>query len=283
MQSGDNLQLSFWNNPELNARLTVGKDGGIEVPIIGRIAAAGLTVDGLRDRIISQMALYNKLVTQLSVTILDYGSNLLYVTGQVRLPGRYSFEEIPGLWDILLEAGGHLQGALLDEVTIVRTEGNGQVFTIDLSAALRNGELDRLPKILPGDAIHMPGASASGSSSPLVRRDEVYIMGAVGAPGAHKLEPDVNLVEAIGRAGGPLENSDLSKVRYVSASGRDQPVVLEFDLENYFKKSKPHPVKLKAGDTIYIPWRRGLPQLVGTVITTVVTTLLTAAVVTLVQ
>ena len=71
---GDHLQLSFWESPELNTQATVGREGVIELPIIGKITAAGLTKSELQGKIISEMALYNKLINQLTVTVLDFGS-----------------------------------------------------------------------------------------------------------------------------------------------------------------------------------------------------------------
>jgi len=284
VKSGDQLQISFWENPELNTTVTVGKDGGIEVPIIGRIAASGLSIDQLREKIISQMALYNKLITQLSVVVLDYGSNSVFVTGQVRTPGRYSFEEIPNLWDIILHAGGHLETALLDEVTIVRKQDNGQVFKVNISKALREGKLNTLPEIYPGDTIHVPGTTMTGNvPSPLAQKSEIYIMGAVGVPGAHKFESGLNLVEAIGRAGGPNAEADLENVQFIARGEGAISKVQEFNLEGYFHQSQRHPVQVKAGDTIYVPWRKQMSPIARAAIQTLITSSITTAIVLLIR
>lgn len=280
----DKLQFSYWENPNLNTTATVGKDGGIELPIIGRIAAAGLTIKQLRDKIVSQMALYNRVITQLSIVVLDYGSNTVYVTGQVRAPGRYSFEEIPNLWDIILQAGGHLETAFLDQVTVVRKEGNGEVFVVDLSKALRQGQLNTLPKIYPGDTIDVPGTTVAGTTpSPLSQKSEIYILGAVGVPGSHKFESGLNIVEAIGRAGGPISTANLEKVRFVTmdASGKSRTQV--FNLKSYFEQSRHHPLNVKAGDTIFVPWDKGMSPILRAAFTAFVTTGITTTIVLLLR
>ncbi len=278
IQTEDRLQISFWENPELNTQVTVGKDGGIEIPIIGRLTTAGLTIIQLRGKIISQMALYNKLVTQLSIVVLDYGHNRVYLTGQVATPGKYSFEEIPNLWNIILEAGGPLETALLDEVVIVRNAEDGKMITTDLANALRRGKLSELPKILPGDTIHVPGTTETGTApSPLVKKDEIYILGAVGAPGAHKFESNLNLLEVISKAGGPTADANLKKIKHVSVS-HGMTSVIEVNIERYINSSIPIPMPIGAGDTIFIPRRRGISPLVSAVITGLITTTITTTI-----
>ncbi|HEX9654868.1 MAG TPA: hypothetical protein VGA99_14265, partial [bacterium] len=92
---------------------------------------------------------------------------------------------------------------------------------------------------------------------------------------AHKFESGLNLVEVIGRAGGPTFEANLKKVQFVSV--RDgKPQVKEFNLETYFKRSIPHPVPVGAGDTIFVPWRRGLSPVARLLLSAVLTTTITS-------
>jgi protein involved in polysaccharide export with SLBB domain len=276
LQTDDRLQISFWENPDLNTQVTVGKDGGIELPVIGRLTAAGLAVPQLRDKIISQMGLYNKLITQLTIAVTEYGHNRVYVNGQVRNPGRYSFEEIPNLWDVILEAGGPLETSFLNEITIVRGGDEGKIFTVDLANALRLGRLNELPKILPGDTIHIPGTTVTGATpSPLLDKTEVYVLGAVTTPGAHKFEPNLNVLEVISKAGGPTLDADLKRVKHVSVS-HGAPSVVLLNLEKYLDTSVPVPMPVGAGDTIFVPHKPALSPLVLTALTATITVSVTS-------
>ena len=288
VQIEDRLQISFWENPELNTQVTVGKDGEIELPIVGRLTAARVSIKQLREKIISEMALYNKLVTQLSISVLEYGHNRVYITGQVGAPGRYAFEDIPNLWEIIREAGGPLETALLDEVVIVRSEEDGKVFTVDLSDALRRARISELPKMLPGDTIYVPGATEDGTSpsplvrkdeihAPLVRKDEIHVWGAIALPGAHKFEANQNLLEVISKAGGPTENANLKNVKHVSVS-HGTIAIAEVNLEEYINTSTPVPMPIRAGDTIVIPRREGLSPIATTVISTLITGIITTTI-----
>lgn len=55
IQIEDRLNISFGEHPELNTQTTVNGEGEIELPIIGRVRAKGLTIDELRQSIISNM------------------------------------------------------------------------------------------------------------------------------------------------------------------------------------------------------------------------------------
>ena len=252
VQPADNLKISFWEDPELNSVAKVDKDGGIELPIIGRITAAGLTLNVLREKIISQMSLYNKLVTQVSIAVTEYGRNVVFVTGQVRNPGKFSFEEIPNLWDLILEAGGPLENASLDQVVIIRTQEQGKIYTVNLLDALQEAKLDELPKVYPRDTIQISG---TGGSSPLVQRDEIYIFGAIRRQGAHRFETGLDILQIIGKAGGYTQNADLKKVKHVSVSNGTTTIAI-INLDDYMDKTIPAPMPVGAGDYIIIPSKK---------------------------
>lgn len=253
VQPEDNLKISFWGDPELNSVSRVDKDGGIELPLIGRITAAGLTLNVLREKIISQMALYNKLVNQVSISVTEYGGNIVFVTGQVKNPGKFSFEKIPNLWDLLLEAGGPLENASLDQVVIVRNQEQGKIYTVNLLEALQEGKLDELAKIYPGDMIQVSGTASA--FSPLVQRDEIYIFGAVRRQGALRFVPGSDILQLIGKAGGYTKNADLKKVKHVSVSNGTTTIAI-INLDEYLDKTIPTPMPVGAGDYIIIPSKR---------------------------
>lgn len=272
IQKEDRLNISFWEHPELNTQTTVNGEGEIELPIIGRIRAEGKTIDELRQSITSKMSTYNRLINQVSIKVEEYGQHRVYVTGQVANPGRYSFEEIPNIWDIILEAGGPLETAMLDKVAVIRGDENGQVFTVNLAAALRAGKLNELPKIRPRDTINIVGTTESGIiPSPLSISEEVYILGAVENPGAHQFEPNLNLLEALGRAGGPAEDANLKKARYVIIENGKTRVV-PIDLNDYLVNDKFSAVPImRKGSTLYIPPKGRISPLTIAVVTALLT------------
>jgi polysaccharide export outer membrane protein len=51
----DILLIRVWREPELSQGVQVRPDGKITLPLIGEIQAAGLTLEGLKDRIVEKL------------------------------------------------------------------------------------------------------------------------------------------------------------------------------------------------------------------------------------
>jgi hypothetical protein len=66
---------------------------------------------------------------------------------------------------------------------------------------------------------------------------------------------NIDLLEALGLAGGPGPRADLSKVRVVSKS-TGQPVIRIIDLETYGKTGGPERYIIQREDAIYVPMAR---------------------------
>ena len=255
---GDVLTITFWQRPELNTEALVTADGTIELPLIGTLPAAGLTVRELRNRIVERISLLDFSITQVAVVVKEYGSKAVYVTGSVGAPGKLTFEMIPNLWQVLLEAGGPLPTAKLDDVTIVRGEGAdaGTVIHVDVTKALEEGDFSILPPVRPGDTIHIREATVSATvpASPLERRDAVYVFGAVATPGLYNLEENMDVLEALILAGGPTEPANLKEVK-LYFRGRNQAEVAIINMHKYLKSARPVPLTLHSGDVLYVPSR----------------------------
>lgn len=258
---GDRISVKFWQKVEYNTDARVSASGEIQLPLIGTIQAAGLTLKQLRDNIENRISLVDVNITQASVTVLEYGSKSVYLTGAVGSPGKKNFEVMPNLWQILLEAGGPLPTAKLDDVTIVRGSGTeaGKILHVNLTEALEKGDLTTLPVIYPGDTIHIlqvpatPG-SQNLSPSPLEQRDLILVFGQVKNPGRYNIERRMNLLDAIVLAGGFTDKADMAKVRLLFR-GREHAELAIVDLKKYLDQSVPLPLALNSGDAIYVPAR----------------------------
>jgi len=262
IQVRDRLSVTFWQEPDLNTEVVVSQNGTIDLPVVGRTLVVGLSAPEISDKIIEEISRYRINITQVSVRISQYEGNKIYVTGQVGAPGTYSFEVIPNLWRILQEAGGLLETADLQQITVVRgSETGGNIITVDLTEYFEKGELSRLPALHGGDTIHVPasalaagtgGPGGTATSSPFTARNEIYVFGAVVTPGRYALEKDIDLLDAIVLAGGPTDNAKLSEVKIVSEVDQTEGII-RVDLNRFLSHAYPGPPRLSPGDTIYIP------------------------------
>jgi hypothetical protein len=102
------------------------------------------------------------------------------------------------VWDAIAEAGGPTEDANLSAVEVIPGDisGSSQLRTVDVAAAIRDGKLDDLEPVKPGDTVRVPrgGGTAAGVGN------IVYIFGAVSAQGAHPFDPGMGLVQALIRS-----------------------------------------------------------------------------------
>lgn len=256
---GDQLEIRFWQNTELNSEVRVGLDGNITLDIVGQIRAAGKTTEELQSDIVRQISRLNKNISQATVRVTTFNYQYIYVTGQVAQPGKLTFERIPDLWAIINEAGGPTPTADLSRVTIIRggDEAAGRVEIINVADAIAREKLDDLPRIdrtdrieIPQTALGLPAADLGQNARE--KRNVVYVMGAVATPGPIQFDENVDLLEAVAMAGGPTERADLKKTRVVTKDSNYGQALL-FDLEKYTTTGHPNRYIVRKEDAIYIP------------------------------
>lgn len=220
----DVLEINFWQDPNLNSIVRVGRDGKTSLDIVGQIEAAGKTTSQLQTDIVRQISRLNKRISQAIVRVAEYNDHYVFVSGQVNDPGKKTFEKIPDLWTIINEAGGITEIGDLSRVTIIRGgEKAGQVEVVNVAEAIAGGNLDKLPRIGRQDTIEIPRTPAGLPSGELARQIErknlFYVVGAVNNPSPIQFEESTDIFEALALAGGHTENADLKKVRIITKDG----------------------------------------------------------------
>jgi len=257
--SEDVLSINFWQQPDLNSTVKVRQDGKISLPVIGEIMVAGLTTSELSKKIVEKISFYNKSISQATVVIMEYNSQKVFVQGLVNRPGKYSFESIPNLWEVITEAGGPAEGADLSAIKIIRGgDEAGQTLRVNLAEALEKGDFSKLPKLKIGDTVEIPRSILSlggerGAPVPsFTGRNVFYIYGQVARPNVYPLEGDIDLLDAIVLAGGPTSNANMKKVK-VLIKGSTYSSVVEVNLDNFSSKGRPSRLAIHPEDTIVIP------------------------------
>jgi len=283
LQVGDRLEITFWQEPDLNTTPVVAQNGTVEIPVAGRIQAAGFTASELSQRIIEEISRYRIKITQASVVINEYQGNKIFVTGQVGTPGTYSFEVIPNLWRVLQEAGGLSETANLEKLSVIReSEGSGDILQVDLTRYFERGDVAQLPELRGGDTIHVPTRPSVSSpvdvSSPFAQKNEIYIAGEVVSPGRYNLERNIDLWDAIILAGGPTPSANLSDVKILKRKEGENGM-MKINLKEYLDRSEPEPPILVPGDKIFIPRRANVGSFI---LTRILVPVITATAVTLV-
>lgn len=125
IQPGDILEISVWREEYLEREVVVQPDGKISFPLAGILVAAGSTVEGVQSRVAQQLTEYipDPVVT---VTIKEINGNRVYVLGQVQNPGQFIMNPTLDVVQALALAGGTTPFADLNEIKILRREGDTQ-------------------------------------------------------------------------------------------------------------------------------------------------------------
>ncbi len=120
--AGDVLEISVWKNEDLTKLLTVLPDGKISFPLIGEVMAEGKTLAQLKKELESKISRYVP-DPVLSVVIHQANSNMIYVIGKVRNPGRFALNSDIRVLHGLALAGGLNPFAEQNKIRIFREEG----------------------------------------------------------------------------------------------------------------------------------------------------------------
>jgi polysaccharide export outer membrane protein len=97
----DLLKIPVFDEPDLTNSYRVGADGFITFPYIGRVAASGLTLAELQDRIRGLLAAGFIKNPQVRAEVGEFKSQSVLVSGEVRQPGKITMTGTM----TLLEAG----------------------------------------------------------------------------------------------------------------------------------------------------------------------------------
>ncbi|KQU46008.1 hypothetical protein ASG67_15495 [Sphingomonas sp. Leaf339] len=155
----DSLTITVFREPDLAVQAAaVESGGGIVLPLIGRVQAAGRTTTELSKAIGEQLRQNGLRFPRVSVIIADTETQNVIVDGAVGQAGVYPINGNTTLLQSIARARGATRTADLDRVAIFRTidgKRNGALFDV---LAIREGRAPD-PYIRPGDYIVVGSSS----------------------------------------------------------------------------------------------------------------------------
>ena len=242
---GDEITVDFTGRPELQAKLVVGPDGRVSLPLAGAIMLSNLTRDESASAVVKSLsAYYSNLAAQ--VTITKYTANRVLVLGAVEKPGPVEFDGVPTLLEAITRSGlpsthfgGEKRTQIPDECAIYR--GSEQVMWVHLRELVDSGNPMADLRLRRGDLVYVPDPSERFIS----------VLGEVQHPGAVPLTHSATLASVLASVGGITEKAGAKpKVRIVDPTAGTTRTVEFMDLMN---PSKSLEVTLKPGEIIYVP------------------------------
>jgi len=241
----DNLSITVVGEEELTKNFRVDTDGTLTFPFLGRVPAAGLTLEDLQRRLTTLLKAGEILRNpQVRVEVDQYKSRSVFVIGEVRVPGKITMTGTTlTLLEALAQAGSPTANAS-SEIIVVHPSRSGTtvggVPGADIEGEritvkrrdLELGIAGREIVLQDGDIINVPVA------------ERFYIYGYVRNPGTYILDPGMTLQQAIALAGGLADRGSDRRIKAKRViNGKLTEVSLR--LED----------KVLANDTIDIPSR----------------------------
>lgn len=190
---------------------TVGPDGTIYFPFVGRLLVAGRTAQSVREELAAKLSRYVK-NPQVDLRVLSYRSQKVQVTGEVKTPGPLAITDVPlRLVDAITRSGGTTGEADLQRVRLTR---HGKYYVLDANAMLDKGNTSQDVMLQPGDVINVPDRTDS----------RVFIMGEVKQPiTVPMLKGSLTIADALTAGGGLLDTDANPRQIYVLRDMMNNP------------------------------------------------------------
>lgn len=156
VNAGDVLEISVWRELELQRQAVVRPDGYFSFPLTGDIRAEGQTIEWIRQEVSTRISRYIP-DPVVSISVLEARGSKVYVIGQVNRPGEFPVNRVVDVVQAISMAGGTTPFAQVDNIKILRREGDTQLaipFAYgDISAGKR---LQQNILLRPGDTVLVP-------------------------------------------------------------------------------------------------------------------------------
>jgi protein involved in polysaccharide export with SLBB domain len=195
---GDQLLIRVWGKIDLDASVTVDRNGQIFLSKVGTVRVAGLRYEQLESHLGAAVGnLYKGF--ELNVTMGQLRSIQIFVLGSARQPGAYTVSSLSTLVNALFASGGPSATGSMRHIELRRD--NRVLEDFDVYDLLRRGDKSHDAQLLPGDVIYIP---------PVGR--QVAIIGSVNEPGIYELRGDTTIAAALSDAGGLTNLAEADRV-----------------------------------------------------------------------
>lgn len=227
--------------------------GKVLLPLVGGVEVGGLTVEEIHLKLVEEFSAFIKKPV-LSVEILEFKSQPLYLLGKFNQPGLYYLDRPTSLMHGIALGSGLNDTANLRGARLIRSD---RIQPVDIYKLLYNNDLKQNVQLHPGDAIYVPGNE----------EQRVYVFGQVQKPGAVDMSNGrLNLLQALSNAGLDGKPYDHEHVRIIRSLSPTHGQLLVVDLGQVVN-GHALPLALQDGDIVYVPktrmggWNEALQEL----------------------
>lgn len=157
IQTGDQIDIKFFYNSELNESVVVRPDGRISLQLLSEIRVHDMTPSQLenllKERYVSQLA-----KPEVAVIVRSFNLQKVFVDGHVIKPGALSLVGYMTVMQSISQAGGLKDGARRKEILVIRRGDQGKpvVLKVNLKKALSGEDMSQDIYLAPFDIVFVP-------------------------------------------------------------------------------------------------------------------------------
>jgi polysaccharide export outer membrane protein len=257
LRPNDQILIVVPQSTEINQRpFRIDSDGFIDLPLVGKIRAAGSTVRSLETSVTTQLREYIR-DPLVSITVVQFQNEPVFFLGAFRTPGIYPLQGGRALVEMLAAVGG-LQPTASRRIKITRRSEYG---TLPLANAVEDPQrkvstveisLDSLTQnINPAEDIVLKAYDIVNVET----AQPVFVSGEVTKPGSIPLgeQQSMSVTQALTQAGGFTSAANRGKVRVLRPIlGTSRRAEIEVDLNRIYT-GKDNDFPLFANDVLFVP------------------------------
>ena len=229
---GDILEIQLVGQSNYIEDFPVKRDGSINLPDIGKINIAGLSISQA-SKLIKSKINSAFIGTEAFISLSEIRDVNILVSGNAQNAGIYTLSGNSNILHALSVSGGINEYGSLREINLIRD--NEVIESLDLYDLLINGEYDLKKRLRSGDVIFVEP-----------RKNVVTINGAVKRPAKYEVLEEQNLFSIIRYANGMKKTADRENIfleRILDGTLKTIPIRNEIQFET---------IKAIDGDSIYI-------------------------------
>jgi len=245
---GDLIEVDLFTSPaaqpEFTEKARVASDGTIQLPLMGAVHVAGLSLESAESAI-SKLYLNHGIYkdAQVNLVVVEYGvQHSISVSGEVQKPGIYPMNGPMHLVDAVALAGG-LTNRAGQHIAIEHADPSVATEVVQVQNGASSPEQN--PSLSGGDKVIVERAGI------------VYVVGDVNKPGGYVMDNTGNLsvIQALALAGGATSTASLNNAKLIRTTpkGREEtPLQLKKILQSQL--TDPY---LQADDIVFVPASAG--------------------------
>jgi protein involved in polysaccharide export with SLBB domain len=199
---GDQIVVDVWGDTVFRVERELDREGGVNLPDVGRVVLAGMTLEDVRKTLRRRYAgVYSGLsandaraTTHLSVTLGNLRLIRAFVVGRAKRPGGYDLSAASTVFHALFFAGGPTERGSMRSIRLLR-QGK-EIATLDVYEYLRSGTRQGDVRLENDDTIFIPPTGP-----------RVIVQGQVREPGIYELLPGETLESLVTMSGGFTERA----------------------------------------------------------------------------